>query len=283
MYYFIAPGSNGALRPTRTNPFKPMPRKAAQPPVSEERAAPGGVASVDRALSLMDSFTITSPLLTLSELAERTKQYKSTVLRLLASLEYAHLVRRHSDGRFGLGSAIARLSAVYATSFSVADVVMPALRELVELTRESAAFHVRQGDQDLCLYRIDSPHPVRDHASAGDLQPLHLGAGGMVMAAFGGATGTRHARIRREKLLVADGLFEPEVAGIAAPVFGADGTLAGVLVLTMPSTRLRAGHGEVVRGLAQRLSGQLGGPAEPPAPAPRRKAVTAAPIRGNPR
>ncbi len=236
-----------------------MPRKAARPPISEERAAPGGVAAVDRALSLLESFTILTPLLTLSELAERTKQYKSTVLRLLASLEYSHLIRRHSDGRFGLGSAVARLNAVYARSFSVGDIVMPALRELVDTTLESASYHVRQGDHDLCLYRIDSPHSVRDHASAGDLRPLKEGIGGQVLAAFSGAGGPRYTRIRRERVLVADGLFQAEVAGIAVPVFAAAGEMAGALVLTMPSTRLRAALTQEVQAMAQRITQHLSG------------------------
>jgi DNA-binding IclR family transcriptional regulator len=41
--------------------------------------------------------------------------YKSTALRLLASLEHAGLVQRHADGRYALGPEVARLNAVYAS------------------------------------------------------------------------------------------------------------------------------------------------------------------------
>jgi DNA-binding IclR family transcriptional regulator len=82
----------------------------------------------------------------LAELAQRSGLYKSTLLRLLASLEHARLIQRLPDGRYALGSEIARLNAVYAASFSLEQVVMPALRELVRVTRESAAFHVEQGE-----------------------------------------------------------------------------------------------------------------------------------------
>ena len=44
--------------------------------------------------------------------------------------------------------------------------VLPELRALVEATGESAAYHVRQGATRLCLYRVDSPHPIRDHIKA---------------------------------------------------------------------------------------------------------------------
>lgn len=236
-----------------------MPRKAAQPPIPDVNPAPGGVASVDRALSLLSAFSTEAPLMTLSELADSTRQYKSTVLRLLASLECAHLVRRQPDGRFSLGSAVARLHAVYATSFSIAEIVMPALRDLVALTQESAAFHVRQGEHDLCLHRVDSPHPVRDHTQTGDLHPLKNSVAGQVLWAYTGGHSARHLQIRRQQLLVADGNIVPELAGIAAPVFGAGGEFAGTIVLTMPSTRMLAGYATEVKKAAQRVSHDLGG------------------------
>lgn len=239
-----------------------MPRRAVRPPVSEERAAPGGVAAVDRALSLLGVFSTEAPLMSLSELAERTQQYKSTVLRLLASLEYANLLRRHTDGRFGMGAAIARLHAVYSASMSMGDIVLPALRLLVDRTRESASFHVRNGEHDLCLYRVDSPLPIRDHLRAGDMSPLDASPAGLVMRAFEGKRGTRYARVRKEGELIDDGRLLAEVGAIASPVYSATG-LAGVLVLTMPCKRLKPELAKQVRATAQGLSGHLGGPQEP--------------------
>ncbi len=236
-----------------------MPRKAQSPPLSATMAAPGGVASVDRALSLLAMFSDAEPLLSLSELAGRTQQYKSTVLRLLASLENAHLVHRHADGRFSPGSAVARLHGAYAASFSLADVVRPSLQALVRQTRESAAFHILQGEQDLCLSRVDSPHAIRDHIQAGQLQALDLGVAGQVLKAFAGARGPRWARIRREQLHRMAGDVESELAGVAAPVFGASGELAGAVALTMPTTRLQGAHADAVARAARAITAQLGG------------------------
>ena len=241
-----------------------MPRKAAQPSLSAQQAAPGGVAAVDRAMSLIDAFSPESPVLGLAELAERTQQYKSTVLRLLASLEHSHIVQRQRDGRFSLGPAIARLHAVYSASFSLESVVLPVLRELVAATRESAAFHVRQGDQRLSLYRVDSTQSVRDHTKAGDLLPLDRGAGGRVLLAFSGARGVRYTKIRRDQILVASGDRVPDLAGIAAPVFGAEGELVGAVALTIPANRLQARHSAPVRRAALAITEQLGG-SYPPA------------------
>lgn len=242
-----------------------MPRKAAQPSVAEQQAAAGGVAAVDRALSLLAAFSPETPVLSLIELAERTQQYKSTVLRLLASLEHARLVQRTVDGRYALGPEVARLQQVYAASFSLEAVVMPALRDLVAQTRESAAFHVRQGHQRLCLYRVDSPHIVRDHIKAGDLLPLDRGAGGRVLLAFSGERGAPYAQIRRDQVVIVVGDRVPELSGISAPVFGVVGELVGAITLTMPTERLDRTFQQPVVDAARRMTEAMGGRYPPPA------------------
>lgn len=235
-----------------------MPRKSVQPSLAERDAAPGGAASVDRALSLLSAFRAGDAALTLAELAERTKLYKSTVLRLLASLEHARLVQRGADARYSLGPEVARLHSVYAETFSLEAQVMPALRSLVTQTRESAAFHVRQGDRRVCLYRVDSPQLVRDHIRAGDTLPLDRGAGGRVLLAFGGARGASHERIRRAGVLELSGDRVPGLTGISAPVFDGSGALVGALTLTLPTERLRAEFAASVKAAAQRLGERLG-------------------------
>lgn len=214
-----------------------MPRKAAQASLSDQQAAPGGVAAVDRALSLLTAFSVERPTLSLGELADHSRLYKSTILRLIASLEHLHLVQRQADGRYALGPEVARLAGVYEQSFSLEAVVMPALRALVRTTGESAAFHVRQGEHRVCLYRVDSPHPIRDHIRAGDVLPLERGTGGRVLMAFTGERGKAYDGIRRDGYYSAVGDRLAEVAGVSAPTFGPGGTFLGALTLTMPTSR----------------------------------------------
>ena len=115
-----------------------MPRKARIESASDRDAAPGGAAAVDRALSLLAAFRTGDDGLSLGDFAQRTQLYKSTVLRLLASLEHAGLVQRRDDGRYALGAEIARLHGLYAAAFSPESVVMPVLQALVAATGESA-------------------------------------------------------------------------------------------------------------------------------------------------
>lgn len=236
-----------------------MPKKAVEPSIADDNFAPGGAAAVDRALSLLAAFRTGDGALTLKELAERSRLYKSTVLRLLASLEHARFVVRRAGGDYALGPEIARLHSIYTASFAMESVVLPILRDLVAKTQESAAFHVRQGEQRLCLYRVDSPHLVRDHIKAGDLLPLDRGAGGRVLRAFSGAKGASYEAIRKQGFVLLDGDRVRDLSGISAPVFGAGGQLAGALTLTMPTVRKRPSFVQAVRSAATELTACLGG------------------------
>lgn len=246
-------------------PKQPMPRKAAHASLADEHAAPGGAAAVDRALSLLMAFDSAQPMLSLADLAAHTRLHKSTALRLLASLEHAGLVQRLADGRYAAGAAAIRLHAAHAAAFSLEAIVMPVLRQLAALTRESAAFHVRQNDARLCLYRVDSPQPIRDHIRAGDLLPLKHGVGGRVISAYvrraSGAlpNDATSLRIRRDGVIGLTDDRSEGVAGMSSPVFDAAGELAGALTLTMPTQRYTEAHAAPVRAAAIALTTQLGG------------------------
>ena len=246
-----------------------MPRKSHTESVADEHAAPGGAAAVDRALSLLSAFRAGDAALSLAELAQRTRLYKSTVLRLLASLEHARLVQRLDDGHYALGAELARLHGIYAASFSLERLVMPVLRRVVAQTGESVAYHVLKGEGDaavrLCLYRVDSPHPVRDHIRAGDVLPADRGTGARVLSAFDPARCKAapardrklYAQIREKGFMVATGDRLAGVAGISAPVFDRDGRIAAAVTLTVPEHRYDERHVKPVLEAARGLSGQF--------------------------
>lgn len=228
-------------------------------PLDQSSASDGGVAAVDRALLLLTAFRQGDGVLSLKELTVRTGLVKSTALRLLSSLQHFGFVHRRADG-YALGSEISRLQAVHAASFDLGDVVLPVLRALSAETQESATLYVRQGNQRLCLYRVDSPQPLRDHGRAGDLFPLDRGSGGRVLLAFSGAEGEIYDRIRQDKFIVMVADRVSDLAGAAAPVFEAGGGLAGSVTLIMPTTRFQPSHGNRVREAAMELTRHLGGP-----------------------
>lgn len=210
----------------------PLPSRA--PPSPE---ADGGVAAVNRALSLLAAFSAQQPRFTLTQLATHTGLYKSTVLRLADSLmAFGYLVRAE-DGAFALGPEPLRLAGVYQRALHPAEHVMPVLRALARNTGESAALYVRAGEMRLCAYRAASPRAVSDNVREGELLPLHQGAGGQVLLAFSGAPGPRCEATRAQLMAVTLGERDPETAAMAVPVFGRQQELQGALSLSGPLAR----------------------------------------------
>jgi len=215
-----------------------------------------GVAAVARALSLLHAFRPGEAALTLAELAARTGLYKSTILRLLGTLERERCVERQPDGRWALGPMLFHWGSLWQRARPVERHLPVVLGFLAQESGETASFWVRDGIHRLCLARVRSPSPIRDDLAVGDLVKLPLGAGGRVLVA---------EDPRALGPVATFGERNPETAAVAAPVFGAGGALAGALSLSGPRARmeaLRERHlADIARAasdLTRRLGGDLG-------------------------
>jgi DNA-binding IclR family transcriptional regulator len=196
-----------------------------------------GVATLERALAILATFEAESTQ-SLAEISRRTGLYKSTLLRLLGTLEKFGYIGQQADGTYHVGVAALHLGSLYQRWVSPAELINPVLRALVEETGESASFNVQEGELRVCVYRVDSPQKIRDHVRVGDLLPLTRGAAGRIMVAFGiGAKDPTGATLREDHFAFTRGEIEPDTAAVAAPVFAAGGMLEGVLAITGPAFR----------------------------------------------
>jgi DNA-binding IclR family transcriptional regulator len=220
-----------------------------------------GVAAVDRALSILDA--ITEDRITLAELSKRTGLYKSTVLRLLKSLEKAGYVLRTADGQYRLGARVLSLGALYQRHFRTSDIVPPVLERLAAELLEGASFYIRENEQRVCLHRADSSRSVRDSVHVGDRLPLTAGASGHVLRAFAGAVGPYFDQVRLQMFAASYGERDAETAAMAAPVFAQGNSLVGAIAVSGPRYRLESLGEDAVRPVllryAKELTHMLGG------------------------
>lgn len=210
--------------------------RSSKPP--EQPRGNGGVAAVDRALSILGAFEAMDRCLSLAELAQRTGLYKSTILRLAQPLLRLHYLQHFEDGNYRIGPRPLMLGAVYQHSLRLGDMLLPLMYDLADQTGESVSFYSRYEDIRVCRYRVDSRHDVRDHVSEGEVLPLLHGSGGQVLLAFGGAEGEPHETTRRKFYYASFGERDPETAGISVPIFGTGQRLLGSLTLSGPRSRL---------------------------------------------
>jgi DNA-binding IclR family transcriptional regulator len=225
-----------------------------------------GVAAVDRALAILASLEAQDAPCTLAELARLTGLYKSTLLRLLASLLGAGYIAQLLDGRYAIGPAAVRLNLAYERQNPLRQHVLPILQDLVRQGTESASFHVRHdAETRLCLFRVNSGHPTLDRVEVGNILPLQRGAAGRVLLAFDDRSARQYQAPREDGYALSTGERDPSCAGLAAPVFGPAGGLAGALSLSGPKERFTPETIARMRSLlldaAAALSLSLGNPA----------------------
>jgi len=221
-----------------------------------------GVAAVNRALSILDAFKDSNGYLSLNDIAKATGLYKSTTLRLLASLEQYGYVRRLDEGGYHIGPKFAELGAIYQNSFNLRDYVLPVLRDLVDAIDESASFYIREQEGRLCLFRVETRQVIRDHIREGDLLPLDQGASGKVLTHFQAGLPDH---IEPDKyVMVSLGERHVDMAASAAPVFGTGGRLVGALNISGPRSRFTPKVLKeidlILRKSATKLSVNLGAP-----------------------
>lgn len=126
------------------------------------------VEAVERALTVMNAFDTGSSSFSLSDLAQATGFYKSTLLRLLGSLERFDYVRRGSDGHWQLGMRPVQLARRHTPSRQLAALVQPVLDRLAQQSGETAALLVQHGKEIHCSLSSLPASPLRHELLPGD-------------------------------------------------------------------------------------------------------------------
>jgi DNA-binding IclR family transcriptional regulator len=226
------------------------------------RQAEGGVAAVERALSVLAAFDERASALTLAELATRTGLYKSTILRLVVSLERAGFIDKGSDGRYRIGVQAWRVGSNF--TLDLEKLFLPTMESLSAETGESVSFYVpvsgAKPPMRMCLLRVDPERRIRDTFHIGNLLPTDKGASGIVIRIFSTPFDKADDALRAEGAYITWGDIDPEICAISAPVMGPN-ELAGALVLSAPSIRHDRKWAESTKGLviaaARRISESL--------------------------
>src|SRR5690606_37600254 len=121
-----------------------------------------GIQSVRKAAALLRAFGPGTNELGVSELGRRLNLHKSTVSRLLATLESEGLLERApGSDKYRLGYEILRLAGQAPHLGDVRTVARPYLEELADLTRETTNLAVLEGESVHNVDQVSGPHLVR--------------------------------------------------------------------------------------------------------------------------
>jgi IclR family acetate operon transcriptional repressor len=146
----------------------------------------GGVQSVDRALSIIETLAEDDEGYRLSDLAVRTGLSTSTVHRLLATMEKRRFVQFDRDGsKWHVGAQSFSVGATFARRRNFTAQAMPYLRKLRDQTRETANLAVVDDEAIIVLTRIESREIMRSLTKVGGrVAMVASGVGKAVLATY---------------------------------------------------------------------------------------------------
>jgi DNA-binding IclR family transcriptional regulator len=269
-----------------------------------ESADQQGVRSVQRALGILGLLTDERPSVSVREIVEATGLAKTTVLRLVSTLEQSGLLWATTGG-YMAGPGLWRWAHLARRSWELPPETQRGMRELSARQRETVNLYVARDVYRVCIAQQESPQPLRHVVQVGDELPMWAGASSKVLLrdaepgfleriARSSPHGTRHAQVMREWIDEAarrgygesHGEREAGLSAVAVPILGRSGGVVAALALSGPSIRFTADRvtefAADLRQVAQQMSERgfdrpFGNPAG--AGHPDRRNSTAAPVR----
>jgi len=141
------------------------------------------VHSIERALAILESLARRPQGLGVTELSQVLRLHKSTVHRLLSTLSAFGYVEQDSlTERYKLGRKVMLLGLEILENLDFRKEAVPYLRELVEISRETAQLAVLDGGEIVIVERDRSPEVVT--VNLGLRAQVHCTAEGKVLLAY---------------------------------------------------------------------------------------------------
>jgi IclR family KDG regulon transcriptional repressor len=142
------------------------------------------IQAIERAVSILNAFTVDDPELGVTELAERVGLHKSTVHRFMVNLDAAGLVERNQrNGRYRLGLHIFELGGLVMQQMNLWDEALPFLEGLVRDTGETGHLAVLDGGEAIYIERVEARRALRVPSAIGRGYPAHATNLGKVLLA----------------------------------------------------------------------------------------------------
>jgi IclR family KDG regulon transcriptional repressor len=235
------------------------------------------VPMVANAIRIIELFFSAGRDLSLQEIHAQTGVAKTSVLRILSTLEklgYVHKVPE--TGRFYLGSKIARAARLVVPGTDLARIARPQLEKLRDQFDETVNLAALQNGQVVYLEILESRQSFRMTADIGSAAPLHSTAVGKCVLAFppDGQVGmpltqikftrftrntipTRAALAKSVSKVRAKGyatdIEENELGAscIGVPILDLNFRALAVLSISGPSARIRKNRNQIIQELKQ--------------------------------
>ena len=220
--------------------------------------------TLNRFCSIINCFSETNPILSLTDIANQIGLPMSTTHRFIKSMESQGLLLHSNGGKYyQLGYQLIRWGNIALASVDLRRTALPILQHLANITGETAVLSVPDGNSATWVEMIESRHNVRLASKVGQRLDLHAGASSKVLWAFLPSdqlirlldeielkpkmpnTITDKEAMRMELLAIRERGYatsfeetDEGAMGVAAPVFDHQSALVAGIGLVAPTSRV---------------------------------------------
>jgi DNA-binding IclR family transcriptional regulator len=143
------------------------------------------IRAVERALDVLLCFSMQTPELNMTQISEKVGMHKSTVHRLLATLEKRKFVKRDPvTGIYRPGIRLLQMAYLTLEDINIREIAIPYMRKLVEQFRETVDLAILDESDVIFVDAIESPQRVKLAAAPGQRLPAFSTASGKAILAF---------------------------------------------------------------------------------------------------
>jgi DNA-binding IclR family transcriptional regulator len=143
------------------------------------------IKSIKNGLDILACFSHETPEIGVTDTANKLRLSKSTVSRLLSTLQQGNLVIQVPPyQKYRLGPKILDLASIFLSNFEWRMIAIPHLKDLRDKSDETVTVFIVQGNERVCIEKFDSSHELRPVLSLGGRYPLHAGAAGKLLLAY---------------------------------------------------------------------------------------------------
>jgi DNA-binding IclR family transcriptional regulator len=251
-------------------------RQRGQDPAIAETGDAQGVRSVQRALDILALLTEEQPSVTIRDIVEATGLAKTTVIRLVQTLEQNGLLWA-SGNAYLAGPGLWRWAHLARHSWELPPETRKMMRDLAATLRETVNLYMLRDAYRVVVAQQEGPQPLRHVVHVGDELPLWAGASAKIL--LRGASDTLLARVARSSpygeghvrrlrewideaahrgYAVSHGEREDGLSAVSAPILGRSGAVVAALSLSGPTVRFTEERveqfGAQLQQVAQRMA-----------------------------
>ncbi|MGF6768390.1 IclR family KDG regulon transcriptional repressor [Paraburkholderia sp. GAS199] len=220
-----------------------------------------------KGLCLLEALARRGAPMGVSELAIAVAMPKSGVHRLLQALVEERYVEQSGSGRYRVAIKLWEVASAALPGFDLRRHAVAVMSALADATGESVHLSVLDERHVVYVHKLEAENSVRAYSQIGGRVPAHCVATGKAMLAYKApnwlaamaaeltpATANtivdaqafiaQMARIRAQGFASNHGEWRVGVSGLAAPVFGAAGTVIGAIGVSGPTAQLAGAHQE---------------------------------------